>query len=189
MEADSDSEREDEMRIQRCFSLIALLACGGPGLAQASAAPIARNAVFLELLGNGGLYSVNYERMLSDTLALRVGFATWNSPALFYEGTPPDRFTTVPVTVSYLLGGGERKLELGGGVTFGRETRNRFSGDKKNSSFSSLTGIIGYRSQPPGRGYLFRAGVTPFYSFDQGDEAYPDPGFTLSAGVSFGYRF
>jgi hypothetical protein len=95
----------------------------------------------------------------------------------------------VPVTVSYLLGSGERKLELGGGVTLGRETRDRSSIHQKSSSFSNLTGIIGYRSQPPGRGYLFRAGVTPFYSFDQGDDAYPDPGFTLSAGVSFGYRF
>jgi hypothetical protein len=180
---------EDEMRFKRCFSLIALLACGSACLAQAGAAQSARNAVYLELLGNGGLYSVNFERILNDTLALRVGFATWNSPAIFYDGTPPDRFTTVPVTVSYLLGGGERKLELGGGVTFGRETRDRFSSDKKSSSFSNLTGVIGYRSQPPGRGYLFRAGVTPFYSFDQGEDAYPDPGFTLSAGVSFGYRF
>lgn len=180
------------MRIKRCFSLILLLTCASPCLAQADAAPVtrvARNAVYLELLGNGGLYSVNYERILNDTLALRVGFATWNSPAIFYDGTPPDRFTTVPVTMSYLLGSGERKIELGGGVTFGRATRDRFSNEKKDFSFSNLTGIIGYRSQPPGRGYLFRAGVTPFYSFDQGDDAYPDPGFTLSAGVSFGYRF
>ena len=177
------------MRIKRCFSLTVLLVLGSSCLAQAGAAPIVRNAVYLELLGNGGLYSVNFERMLNDTLALRVGFATWNSPALFYDGTPPDRFTTVPVTVSYLLGSGERKLELGGGVTFGRETRDRSSIHKTSSSFSNLTGIIGYRSQPPGRGYLFRAGVTPFYSFEQGDEAYPDSGFTLSAGVSFGYRF
>lgn len=76
------------MRLKRFFSLIALLACGSPCLAQAGAAQSARNAVYLELLGNGGLYSVNFERILNDTLALRVGFATWNSPALFYEGTP-----------------------------------------------------------------------------------------------------
>ncbi len=180
------------MRIKRCFSLMFLLTCASPCLAQADVTPVtrgARNAVYLELLGNGGLYSVNFERILHDTLALRVGFATWNSPALFYDGTPPDRLTTVPVTVSYLLGGGERKLELGGGVTFGRETRDRSSRHETSSSFSNLTGIIGYRSQPPGRGYLFRAGVTPFYSFDQGEDAYPDSGFTLSAGVSFGYRF
>ena len=121
------------MRIKRCFSLIFLLACASPCLAQAGAARIARNAVYLELLGNGGLYSVNFERILYDTLALRVGFATWNSPAIFYDGTPPDRFMTVPVTVSYLLGGGERKLELGGGVTAGRATRDRFSSERETA--------------------------------------------------------
>jgi hypothetical protein len=170
------SEWEDEMRVQRWFSWIALLACGSPCLAQSDAAPSARNAVFLELLGNGGLYSVNFERMLNQRVALRIGFAAWNSPALLYEGTPPDRYQAVPVTASYLLGPGERKLEIGGGVTFGRGTLDRFSDERKDFSFTSLTAIIGYRSQPPGRGYLFRAGVTPFYSLDKGDEAYPDPG-------------
>jgi hypothetical protein len=85
------------------FSVLAFLVCGSPCLAQTTSAPVARNAVFFELLGNGGLYSFNYERMVTDSLALRLGYASWSSPLLF-EGTPPDRYTTVPVTVSYLLG-------------------------------------------------------------------------------------
>jgi hypothetical protein len=175
------------MRVTRLFSLIALLA--SPCLAQADATPAARNGVYLELLGNGGLYSVNYERMFNDHLTGRIGYSAWNSPALFFGGSGPDRYHTLPVTVSYLLGGGERKLELGGGVTLGRGTEDRFSDEKRNFSFTTLTGIIGYRSHPPGGGYLFRAGVTPFYSLDNGEDAYPDPGFTFSVGVSFGYRF
>jgi len=167
------------MKIKPLFSVIVFLAGGSPCLAQPEAAPVARNAVFFELLGNGGLYSFNYERMLTESLGLRVGFATWDSSDLWFEGTPSDRYTTVPVTVSYLLGRGERKLELGGGVTFG----------DADFTFRTLTAIVGYRSQPPGRGYLFRVGVTPFYSFDDEEEAYPDPGFTFSLGVSFGYRF
>ena len=166
------------MKTKPLFSVIVFLACGSPCLAQPEAAPVARNAVFFELLGNGGLYSFNYERMLTESLGLRVGYATWDSSDLWFEGTS-DRYTTVPVTVSYLLGRGERKLELGGGVTFG-------DGD---FTFRTLTAIVGYRSQPPGRGYLFRVGATPFYSLDDEEEAYPDPGFTFSLGVSFGYRF
>jgi hypothetical protein len=173
------------MKTKPWFPLIVLLAGGSPCLAQAQAAPVSRNAVFFELLGNGGLYSFNYERMLTESLGLRVGFATWDSSDFWFEGTPSDRYTSVPVTVSYLLGRGERKLELGGGVTFGQQTFD----NSRDFSFRTLTAIVGYRSQPPGRGYLFRVGVTPFYSFDDGDEAYPDPGFTFSAGVSFGYRF
>jgi hypothetical protein len=177
------------MKIKPLFPLIIFLAGGSPCLAQPEAAPVSRNAVFFELLGNGGLYSFNYERMLTESLGLRVGFATWDSSDFWFEGTPSDRYTTVPVTVSYLLGRGERKLELGGGVTFGRGRFDRSSNFEKDFSFRTLTAIVGYRSHPPGRGYLFRAGVTPFYSWDDEEEAYPDPGFTFSAGVSFGYRF
>jgi hypothetical protein len=176
------------MRKQYFFLLVALLAGGSPCFAQVPEAPAARNAVFVELLGNGGLYSFNYERMLNDHLGLRVGYAAWDSP-LFFGGTAPDRYKTVPVTMSYLLGRGERKLELGGGVTFGQGTLDRSSGTGREFSFRTLTAIVGYRSQPREGGYLFRAGATPFYSFDDGEEAYPDPGFFFSAGVSFGYRF
>jgi hypothetical protein len=175
------------MRKQTLLSLIVVLAGGSPCFAQVPEAPAARNAVFVELLGNGGLYSVNYERMLTDQLGLRVGFATWDSPFLS-DGTPPDRYETLPVTMSYLLGRGERKLELGGGITFGQRTFDRSSGGR-DFSFRSLTAIVGYRSQPREGGYLFRVGATPFYSFDDGEEAYPDPGLFFSAGVSFGYRF
>ncbi len=168
---------------------IAFLAVGCPCFAQAPAAPEPRrNAVFVELLGNGGLYSLNFERLLTDHLGLRVGFATWTSP-LFFQGSPPDRYQTVPVTLSYLLGSGDRKLELGGGVTFGNATLDRSSDNPRDFSFRSVSAIVGYRAQPRDSGYLFRVGLTPFYSFDEGEEAYPDPGFFVSAGVSFGYRF
>jgi hypothetical protein len=180
------------MKTKTWFPLIVLLAGGSSCLAQAQAAPVARNAVFFEILGNGGLYSFNYERMLTESFGLRVGYATWDSSDFWFEGTPSDRYTTVPVTASYLLFQGEKKLELGGGITFGQGTLDRFSNADSRSDFTfrSLTAIVAYRSQPiTGRGYLFRVGVTPFYSFDDGDEAYPDPGLTMSAGVSFGYRF
>jgi hypothetical protein len=117
-----------------------------------------------------------------------VGYAAWDSPVVFAE-VPQDRYRTLPVTMSYLVGRGERKLELGGGVTYGHGTFDRRTGNGRDFSFRSLTAIVGYRSQPPEGGYVFRAGVTPFYSLDEGEEAYPDPGFTLSVGVSFGYRF
>jgi hypothetical protein len=176
------------MRKQVFLLLTAFLAGGSACFAQVSEAPAAaaRNAVFVELLGNGGIYSLNYERMLTGQLGLRVGYAAWNSP-FWSEVTPPNRYQTVPVTMSYLLGRGERKLELGGGITFGHGRFDRSSG--RDFSFRTLTAIVGYRSQPREGGYLFRVGVTPFYSFDDGEEAYPDPGFVFSAGVSFGYRF
>jgi len=179
---------KDIMKTRSLFSLLVLLAGATPCLAQPEAAHVSRNAVFFEMLGNGGLYSFNYERMLNDSLGLRVGYASWSSP-VFWEGSPPDQYVTLPVSVSYLLGRGDRKLELGGGITFGEGTLDRSSDLRRDFTFRSLTAIVGYRSQPPGRGYLFRVGATPFYSLDDGEEAYPDPGWTFSVGVSFGYRF
>lgn len=177
--------------VRRWLSLFVLLAGASPCLAQAEPAPAepgpARNAVFFELLGNGGLYSFNYERMLTDDFGVRVGYAVWNEPLLF-EGTPPDRYRAFPVTVSWLWGPDERKLELGGGALFGHGTFDRNESFREDFSFQSVTGIIGYRSQPT-HGYLFRAGVTPFYSWDDEEHAYPQKGFTFSGGVSFGYRF
>lgn len=167
---------------------MAFLAGSSPCLAQSEPAPVSRNAVYFELLGNGGLFSFNFERMLTENLGLRVGYASWESPLLWQGGSPPDRYVTLPVTVSYLLGRGQRKLELGGGITLGQGSLDR-NADRRDVTSRSLTAIVGYRSHPPGRGYLFRVGVTPFYSWDDEEEAYPDPGFTFSAGVSFGYRF
>jgi hypothetical protein len=167
------------------IGLIIFFAGGSVCLAQADAAPASRNSIFAELLGNGGVYSINVERLLTDHLGLRVGYAAWDSNLFGILDAVRDQYKTVPVTVSYLLGGGERKLELGGGMVFGR-----FRDFDGTSSFRSLTGIIGYRSQPPEGGYLFRAGLTPFYALDDDeDDAYPDTGFTWSAGVSFGYTF
>src|SRR5262245_19752504 len=160
------------MKIRPLFFVIVCLAGASICLAQPEAAPVARNAVYFEILGNGGLYSFNYERMLTESLGLRVGYASWGSPVLWDGGSPPDQYTTVPVTVSYLLGRGERKLELGGGITFGDGTFDRSSDNRRDFSFRTLTAIVGYRSQPPGRGYLFRAGATPFYSLDEGEEAF-----------------
>ncbi|HEY2291853.1 MAG TPA: hypothetical protein VGM86_14225 [Thermoanaerobaculia bacterium] len=163
--------------------VLTLLAGGNLALAQADS-PHASNAVFLELLGNGGVVSLNYERLVNDRLALRVGYGTWKDNALFGPSNE-QQASSMPVSASYLFGPGERKLEIGGGITFG----HRESLDGTKSSFRSLTAIVGYRTQPAGRGYLFRAGVTPFYSLDSGSAAYPNPGFSFSAGVSFGYRF
>jgi hypothetical protein len=68
---------------KRLWLFLLILSVGlSPCLAQPTAAP-ARNAVFFELLGNGGLYSLNFERMLREDLGLRVGYASWSSPLLF----------------------------------------------------------------------------------------------------------
>ncbi len=62
------------------FSLISfsLMFCSF-SYGQTDASKASRNNAYLEVLGNGGLYSLNYERIVVEHFALRVGFASWKS--------------------------------------------------------------------------------------------------------------
>lgn len=160
----------------------------GPAGAQGGAPP-ARNSVFLELLGNGGAYSVNFDRRLSDGAAVRVGVATWTSDDLFGGEEARKTFVTVPVGASWLFGSGNSRVEVGAGVLVGRQTQDApFEDGSTSTAIASLTGTAGYRYQRAAGGFLFRAGFTPFFGLG-GDEAYPDRGFMPSGGISAGYTF
>ena len=127
--------------------------------------------------------------MISPVLGLRAGIASWNSTDILGGGD--SRFLNVPLTLSYLPGGGGSGWELGGGLLLGRE---RFSDPdfglgrdpaSESRGIANLTAILGYR-WVSGGGWLYRAGFTPFYSLAGG---YPDDGFFPSAGLSFGKTF
>ena len=164
----------------------ALVLVFGPGArAQASADP-ARNSVYLELFGNGGMYSLNYDRELTEGVRVRVGFAGWTAQDFF--GGPDVSMQTIPVSLHLLRGRGRHQADIGGGIVTGRKTRDSdFPGDSAN--FMSLVGIIGYRYQRPESGFVFRAGFTPFYGLGDEDDAYPEKGFLPSVGVSLGFGF
>ena len=152
----------------------------------------ANNAAYVELLGSGGVASLNYERRIGAVRA-RVGYGGWTTSDLF--GAGKEEFTTIPITLSHLRGSGRHHLEAGGGVTFGTRTfTSSFGEPATRSSFTTLTGILGYRYQKPGGGFLFRAVFTPFFGLSPEDDGYPNDsypssGFTPSAGISLGAAF
>jgi hypothetical protein len=149
--------------------------------------PPARNAAYVELLGNGGPYSLNFERRIAWTTSIRVGFAKWTESDPLRTGAET-RFMTFPVLLNVFRRRGSHHLELGGGVLLGNQRQAASLLEKPTSNLFSLTGVAGYRYQKRGPGLMFRAGITPFYSFDE-DSAYPEDGFVPSVGVSFGYAF
>ena len=165
------------MRRVRALIGCTALAVAVPCAAQ-SDAEVPRNSVYYEGLGNGGLFSLNYERLLSDRLGLRLGFASWDAADFlgYYGG---GRVTTVPIMLNSLYGSGRRWFELGGGVVVG---------SNGGTGFQTLTGTIGGRWHT-GRRWLIRAGITPFYGLNDESSSYPDKGFFTTAGISFGYRF
>lgn len=138
------------------------------------------NGWYLELLGNGGLYSINYERKVRPKLVMRYGAANWTAEDLFSDSETS--VYSFPFTTSYLIGSAKHKFELGGGIVGGVR-----KDESDRGLFLSLTGIAGYRYEADS-GFLFRAGLTPFYGLTKGPSAYPDSGGTASAGVSFGFR-
>jgi hypothetical protein len=128
----------------------------------------AENTVYVEGLGAGILYSVNYERLVIEDLAVRGGFGYWSVTATAGDGTTTASSSssamTIPVTASY-LGVGSKKhiLELGGGMTFA------FFSNAANSGAVSASGdgmsmftdaLVGYRLHPvDGAGFNFRVGA------------------------------
>jgi hypothetical protein len=143
-----------------------------------------RNNAFLEFFGNGGNYSVNYERLVGERFGLRVGFAKWRFRD--FSGRSDNSITTIPVMANFLIGKRKSKLELGTGFLFGRQVGPAVNG---SAPFVNLTGVVGYRYQPYNPGFMFRIGATPFYAFEEENYTFPTPGFLMSFGLSVGYSF
>lgn len=153
-------------------------------LASQTATP---NAVYVELLGSGGLFSLNYERRVSSA-RVRIGVGSWTASDLF--GAGEEAFVVLPLTLSHVSGRGNHHLESGAGVTVGNSKfTSSFDGTTTRSGFVTLTGLVGYRYQKPGSGFIFRALFTPLYGLGEEAVAYPDRGFFPSIGISLGAAF
>jgi len=132
----------------------------------------ANNAVYLEILGPGGFYSLNYDRAFGD-FAGRIGFsyisvsATTVSSAGTLESASAS-WLSVPITFSYLgIGSKSHMLEVGAGVTlwsFGAGASGFGAGSSSASAMLiAPTGIVGYRMQPKDGGFFFKVGVSPMF--------------------------
>jgi hypothetical protein len=162
---------------------------------------VGRNtAIYLEGLGNGIFYSLNYDtrlkRGIRDGWGIRAGFGLLSidvvDTSLNVKGKAI--LNTVPVAVNYLIGQKRNALELGiGGTLLYTRLKNLDASDFINidpgSSFFDeplkvytvcLTSIIGYRYTSLNNGFMFRAGLTPYIGFG---------GFNFNIGVSLGYHF
>ena len=167
-----------------CATLL-LVVAASPADAQETGLPASKNGVYLELLGNGGLYSLNYERAVTGPVRVRAGAAAWTAESVWSEAKT--RFRTFPMMLQIVPGSGAHHLEAGVGVLLGRRSPESDVG--QSGGFVSLIGLFGYRYEPPGRRIVVRAGFTPFYGYGDSSIAYPEKGFLPSLGFSLGARF
>jgi hypothetical protein len=156
------------------------------------------NSVSVEVLGAGIDYSVNYERVLLDQLALRAGLSYLSFQPVSAPGTSSATVTyvTVPVTASYIgLRKGPSSLELGGGGVF-IYTSAAASALGVSASASGVlpegVAMVGYRLHPVDHaGFQFRIGAIAIFGPDLGLQAANPGAFGVipSGYISFGASF
>lgn len=103
-------------------------------------------AVYFELLGNGLLYTINYEVIIDGKVTARFG-------GMCFPGAQPT-CPVAPLMIGYLLGYGSNKLELGlGGLwIYNLPMRGWTVGQ---------TATVAWRYQPEEEGFMWKIGWTP----------------------------
>ncbi len=154
----------------------------------------AKNAIFLELGGNGLLYSLNYERMFYQKgifkSAARIGLTTL--PRKIETETKTYWDVALPLELVGLIGRSKHHLELGIGYTpsYIAKTKLEIGGSGFEFDGYRLTSVvplrIGYRYQKPDGGFFFRAAYMPTL------DLHPDVNRKLRlihGGISLGKSF
>ena len=149
-----------------------------------AAARSANNNVFVEIGGNAGLYSINYERYLHDDLTARIGAGYFALGASLGEAEANASLLLVPATLSYVgFRKGNHALEIGGGALVVHASAAASTlGEVFSESGTTAVGTatVGYRYVPKDGGLTFRAGYTPLFTSDD---------YVSWAGMSLGYSF
>lgn len=124
----------------------------------------ANNSVFVEGLGAGFFYSLNYERIVFDDFGLRVGaeYAPLQSTWSAFE-----RYAfSFPLTLNYLgVSSGSHALELGAGMSLSYSKGESLLATKPGFEIFGI-GVAGYRFQSVKGGFQLRAGLTTLFGND-----------------------
>lgn len=129
------------------------------------------NNIFLEIFGNAGAYSINYDRVLWSNISARGGMMLLPSDSKL--------ITSVPLLMNYRLYIGNNYLEAGLGATFFSSSLNFGKLGEKTAEGKIFTGVISYCFQTES-GINARISFTPFYYNQE---------FIPFGGFSFGYSF
>jgi hypothetical protein len=138
---------------------------------------IRKNSIFLELGGNGYLYSINYERVIpisgNKRIGLRIGYSKCDLSFSVLE-----KYLMVPLEINS-ISGEKHCLEIGCELTLAKRTKER-----NNTIISERNEIlvfrIGYKCQADS-GFLFR--FAPLLM------TYNENNIIFCAGISVGRSF
>lgn len=146
-----------------------------------------RNALFMEIFTNGGLYSLNYDRILF--LKEKWGI-TGRAGIFFFPRGPGNMESAVVLEPNVIIG--KEKFFFEGGFGFTRYIQvNKPAGEDKyrQSDWENYLSIrAGFRIQNRNEnGLFFRAGLTPIFYYMDKDGS--DWFGQILGGVGFGVSF
>jgi hypothetical protein len=144
-----------------------LIAAAVTPTAYAEGERTAMSSIYAEALGGGLLYSINYDRLIIDQLAVRAGFSYFLITASSSsEGTTSSvsaNTWTIPIAANYVgLYSGSHGLETGLGATliYASGTGSSLGYSSSASGLDAfMTANVGYRLQPVNGGFNFRIGA------------------------------
>jgi hypothetical protein len=151
-----------------------------------SSGDYAKNCLYAEALGQGLLYSVNYEYMFTPHVSGRIGYTNWSVPMYLLISAGSLGYEGGPVMVNYLWGDGDHHLETGIGAVLGvmrYSGVDTIFGETLSDKYKFLplgTATLGYRYQPREGGFLFKIGATPLFDGVR---------FLLTGGFAIGGTF
>ncbi len=116
----------------------------------------------MELLGNGFLYSVNFERYFGENISVRVGGMTFSGTGTAEDGsTARAGIAIFPVLANYLIGSDSHKLEFGAGPLFLYASIQSDELGNISGFGVGATARLGYVYLPADEGFNFRLVYNP----------------------------
>lgn len=140
----------------------------------------ARHSIYIEGLGTGVVYSINYEHLIWVKSNHASGFRVGTT---YYGITKP---TVSLIGELYTItGAGKHHGDFGIGINGGIGPDSRYF-ENVTRSHLFLVPRVSYRYQKPEGGVMFRAGITPFLTISSSEI---DRFFSLYFGLSIGRSF
>ena len=172
-------------------SIVALCVCTAAARAQTPLDTRDRAAYF-ELGGPGGFYSLNFDVARASTI-WRAGWTSYDGRGMSgqeghaltaFIGGVAGRIPWSPRNaIDRSIHVGEY-IEAGAAIVAGTHAHNSASG-----TAVTLVPIIGFRSQPRYRAFMYRLTLTPYLPLSGGAAAFPERRPQFGAGGSVGFAF
>lgn len=147
--------------VKKLSLIIALVSMSFAGTANAA---LPENSLYVEGLGNGILYSLNYERVVMEDFGLRLGYGAITMSSLDGESSAFINF--IPLSFNWMglrSDNDAHMLELGAGATVAIVSGAVSGLIKVAGTTAFVNSTVGYRFQ--GDSFQFRVGVNPLFNF------------------------